>query len=150
MDEQLLRKRLSKRTILLIGDVNQTVPKFVQQTQSPPAGFIAVDLDLYTSTKDALQIFLLPGKRMLRRVVMYFDNVRLFYNHRFAGELLAIEEFNRSNDQVKIDHWRGLASSRVFPESFWLQNMYVAHDLESISKVSLNRPARNRGTVLSS
>jgi len=150
MDEKLLRKRLSTRTTLLIGDVKETVPKFVQQTQSPPVGFVAVDLDLYSSTKDALQIFLLSGKRMLRRVVMYFDDVHLFYNHRFAGELLAIEEFNGSNDQVKIDHWRGIANSRVFPESFWVQNMYVAHDIESITKVNLNRPARNRGTVLSS
>ncbi len=150
MDEQALRKRLSKRTTLLIGDVKQTVPWFVQQTQSPPIGFVAVDLDLYSSTKNALQIFLLPGKRMLRRVAMYFDDTHLFYNYKFAGELLAIEEFNKTNDRVKIDRWRGISNSRVFPEAFWLQNMYVAHDIEAISKVNVSRPPRNRGAVLSS
>lgn len=76
---------------------------------------------------------------MLRRVPMYFDDTHLFYNHRFAGELLAIEEFNRTNDCVRIDRWRGIANARVFPESFWLGNMYVAHDLEAIAKTVLKR-----------
>jgi hypothetical protein len=30
--------------------------------------------------------------------------------HRFAGELLAIEEFNARSKDVKIDRWRGLQS----------------------------------------
>ncbi len=140
MDEQWLRKQLSPRTTLLLGNVAETVVKFVQEIQTSPLGFVAFDLDFYSSTMDALQIFLLPGKRMLRRTTIYFDDTHLFYNHRFAGELLAIDEFNRANHGVKIDHWRGLTYGRPFPESIWLGNMYVAHDIQAISKMALERP----------
>jgi hypothetical protein len=70
---------------------------------------------------------------------MYFDDTDFVFNHRFAGEFLAIEEFNRAQDGVKIDIWRGLWKNRPFPERPWLRNMYMAHDLEAISSVSLAR-----------
>jgi hypothetical protein len=139
MDEQLLRWRLSKRTTLLIGNVAQTVPEFVGNMQRSPVGFIAIDVDLYSSTRDALQIFSLPGKRMLRRAVMYFDDIDFFFNHKFAGELLAIDEFNAKNNTVKIDRWRGIANGRIFPEHPWIKKMYIAHDIHAISQVTLSR-----------
>jgi hypothetical protein len=61
MDEQQLRQQLTSRTKLLIGDVADTVPQFVYAIQSSPIGFIAFDLDLYSSTREALKIFLLAG-----------------------------------------------------------------------------------------
>src|SRR5262245_38736609 len=42
MDEQELRQRLSERATLVIGDVKETVPKFVSNMQYPPIGFVAV------------------------------------------------------------------------------------------------------------
>ena len=139
MDEARLRRQLTSSTELILGDVRETVPRFVAETQKVPVGFLAMDLDLYSSTHAALQVLFLPGKQMLRRVPMYFDDVRFFFNHRFAGELLAIEEFNESNPDVKIDIWRGLPDGRVFPENPWLRNMYVAHDLRAIAGVKLQR-----------
>jgi hypothetical protein len=79
---------------LVLGRIAATLPQFVASSP-PPTGFIACDVDLYSSTKDVLQLLSLPGRRMLRRVPMYFDDVDFIFNHRFAGELLAIEEFNR-------------------------------------------------------
>ena len=70
---------------------------------------------------------------------MYFDDVKRIFNHRFAGELLAIDEFNAINENVKIDRWRGITEGRAFPESDWLERMYVAHDLEAISKAHATR-----------
>lgn len=139
MDVDQLRRQLTSRTELILGDVRETVPKFVNETQKVSIGFLAMDLDLYSSTQAALQVLSLPGKKILRRVPMYFDDVRFFFNHRFAGELLAIEEFNEKNPEVKIDVWRGLPDGRVFPENPWLRNMYVAHDLRAITNVRLQR-----------
>jgi hypothetical protein len=139
MDEHALRQRLSDRTTLIIGDIKATLPDFVAQRKAPPVGFVSVDVDLYSSTVDTLKLFTLPGKRMLRRVPMYFDDTDFVFNHRFAGEFLAIEEFNRAQDRVKIDIWRGIWKNRPFSESPWLRNMYMAHDLEAISSVSLDR-----------
>ena len=139
MDEAGLRGKLNSRTQLILGDVRETVRDFVDRLQQAPIGFLAMDLDLYSSTRAALQILSLPNKRMLRRVPMYFDDVRFFFNHRFAGELLAIDEFNDTHPDTKIDIWRGMCDGRVFFESGWLQNMYVAHDLRAISEVNLDR-----------
>jgi hypothetical protein len=127
MDYSALQHRLSKRTSLILGDVAVTVPDFVSKTQRAPVGFISVDLDLYSSTCNALRILSLPTKRMLLHVPMYFDDIAQFQNHKFAGELLAIDEFNHLSSDVKIDEWRGLADGRSFPENAWLRRMYVAH-----------------------
>jgi len=72
---------------------------------------------------------------------MYFDDVMDHYNHRDAGELLAIEEFNERNGGITIDQWRGLRPWRPFPDAIWLDGMYVAHDLAAISQARLTRAA---------
>lgn len=139
MDEAKLRSRLTTRTTLILGDVRDNVPGFFETFKPPPLGFVSIDLDLYSSTRDALQIFSQPDKKMLWHVPLYFDDIEFIFNHKFAGELLAIREFNGKNNQVKIDRWYGLRAGRPFPERPFLEKFYVAHDLEAISKVVLDR-----------
>jgi hypothetical protein len=100
---------------------------------------VSFDLDLYSSTRDALKLFRAEGKKMLWHVPLYFDDIDFLFNHKFAGELLAIDEFNETNSQVKIDRWYGVRSGRPFPERSFLEKLYVAHDLEAISRASLGR-----------
>ncbi len=140
MDQEWLRPRLLAGTELVLGDVRDTVPEFVRR-QSCPIGFVAMDLDLYSSTKQALQILCSPNSRMLRRVFLYFDDIFLPEHHRFAGERLAIEEFNRENQMVKIDHWYSL-HDRIFRDYRWIQQMYVAHDLAAINDYCAEREAQ--------
>jgi hypothetical protein len=138
MDAEMLEKRLTDRTELRLGAIKDTVPQFVSQNKIP-VGFVSCDVDMYSSTTNVLQILSLANKNMLRRVFMYFDDINFVFNHRFAGELLAIDEFNSSNTLVKIDRWRGIRTSRVFSEDLWLHNMFIAHDLDSINKCVLSR-----------
>jgi hypothetical protein len=139
MDEALLRSKLGPRTTLVLGNVKETVPAFFDDPSVPPVGFVAFDLDLYSSTAAALPILSMPGRRTLDHVPLYFDDTEHSISHRFAGELLAIDEFNQVNDQVKIDRWRGLGSDRPFPEASYLRKMYMAHDLQAISSKDLHR-----------
>lgn len=139
MNEELLRSKLSDKTKLYIGNVADTLQQFVENDQIAPAGFISFDLDLYSSTKEAFKVLTLPRKRLLRRTPLYFDDIDFFFNHKYAGELLAIEEFNSENEGIKIDIWRGLSKNRIFPENFWIDRMYVAHDLRAIDNTSLGR-----------
>jgi hypothetical protein len=136
MDEEALRLRLGPSTTLILGDVAQTVPPFVREARYPPVGFIACDLVLYSSTRDALQMLSLPERRSLRRVVTYVASVTGSHAHQDAGPRLAIAEFNDHNHHVKIDRWHGVAFGRVFPEAHWLHCIYVAHDLEAITKAA--------------
>jgi hypothetical protein len=131
MDVARLRTKLSGRTQLILGDVYDTVPQFFL-ADYPPIGFAAIDLDLYSSTRSALH-FLILQNAALPHTALYFDDVVHPYNHRFAGELAAIDDFNRDSDRVKIDRWRGLRNFVAFPESAWLEQMYIAHQLDNFS-----------------
>ncbi len=144
MDEAALRARLAPSTRLSLGDVAETVPRFLEDQTDPPIGFIAFDLDLYSSTSKALAILESPKSRLLEHVALAFDDVDHARSHRFAGELLAIDEFNARSDRVKIDRWRGLAQNRPFPEAGYLQKMYMAHDLPAIATSGVARDLLRR------
>jgi hypothetical protein len=137
MEVALLREKLLPSTSLILGEVRETV---MTQLFTAPIGFIAMDLDLYSSTTEALRILTRGDVELLRRVAIYSDDVKGPYTHRFAGELLAIQEFNLAVQNIKLDHWRGIESGRPFPEADWLKSMYIAHNLAAISKVKLTRP----------
>ena len=144
LDEKSLSGKLSPRTRLLLGEVKKTVPEFIEHIQDVPIGFVSFDLDLYSSTTHALKVFSHPKKSMLKKVPLYFDDVReTLVSHQFAGELLAIKEFNEWNASVKIDIWRGLKVGRPFPESPYFDCMYLAHDLEAIGRINLERDIRH-------
>ncbi len=144
MDEAALRARLSPTTQLFLGDVAASLPRFLGDQTQPPLGFISFDLDLYSSTSSALMVLSSPAARMLEHVALAFDDVDHARSHRFAGELLAIDEFNERSQRVKIDRWRGLAQNRPFPEAGYLQKMYIAHDLPAIGRSGLARNTLRR------
>lgn len=123
-----VRYRLNRNTRLILGDVADTVPKFVA-AQTAPVGFAAMDLDLYSSTRAALELFTLPNAQMLPKTALYFDDIVQHFNHSFAGELLAIDEFNLETAAVKIDRWRGIQEFTAFSDSLWASQMYIAHQL---------------------
>jgi hypothetical protein len=139
MDEEQLRSKLSSRTALLLGNVRDTVNRFFEEYSPPPIGFVSFDMDLYTSTRDAFRIFTHPNKQMLLHTPLYFDDMGSFSYHDHAGELLAIHEFNEQNYDVKIHPWAGVRSERPFHEAPYLDHMFLAHDLASASKITLNR-----------
>jgi hypothetical protein len=138
MDVSWLRSQLGKRTELILGDVAETTPAFVP---GAPIGFVSFDLDLYSSTKHAMQVL---RTDTLNRVFMYFDDIRWTICHRRAGEWLALSEFNEENATLFIDQWHGISRSRPFPEADWLDCMFICHKLEAISSVSLKRQAFKR------
>ncbi len=144
MDENRLRARLDSRTTLILGNVKDTVGSFFKKYQPPPIGFVSIDVDLYSSSRDALGVFLSPGSQMLWHVPVYFDDIDFIFNHRFAGELLAIDEFNAASQTIKLDRWHGLANGRPFPERHFLTKMYVAHDLRAGAEV---QPARQKALL---
>jgi hypothetical protein len=69
MDTAQLKAKLdAERTTLVLGDV---VEKVLVAHIPEPLGFIAGDLDFYSSTAGALRIFRRRDVRRLRRVAMY-------------------------------------------------------------------------------
>jgi hypothetical protein len=112
MDVERLKRNLD-RSELVLGNVADTVPDFISEYDPAPIGAVSVDLDYYSSTKDALQILSCKDEYLLPRVPMYFDDVLGGDGLRMTipqiGEAQAIREFNEDNDQ-------GVIGKLQFPE----------------------------------
>ena len=126
-------KQLEKKLVfakLIIGEIHNTIKHFIKDSLNSPIGFIAFDLDYYSSTVASFEIFKLNDNLLLPRVECYMDDVgsnELLVASKKTGVLKAISDFNNtSQDQKKILKKEGLKSSRIIP-SFWNEQMYVFH-----------------------
>jgi hypothetical protein len=128
MDVEAVRRRLTAAELVL-GNVAGTVPSFLSRLTGA-IGFIAFDLDYYSSTCAALRIFEGPDHLYLPRVLCYFDDVVGSDEQMHCedvGELLAIEEFNRSAARAhRIRPIHGLAAKRLLGSS-WAPHMFAYH-----------------------
>lgn len=83
---------------IYVGDVKDTLIKMKKNKDSPLAGLI-FDLNLYTSTMSAFNVFNIDEKYVLPRIDCYFDDSNTI---EYIGERLAIKEFNEKNKYKKI------------------------------------------------
>jgi hypothetical protein len=131
MDVAAVRRRLPTAQLVL-GDVGKTVPEFIQAGGFAPIGFIAFDLDYYTSTMAAFRIFEGRDDLYLPRVLSYFDDVMSGdqqYYCEDVGELLAIREFNETatrNHRIRPIHgWkRSLLLRAEWSDAMWLYHRF--------------------------
>ena len=133
MDQNNLNKILPVNCKLVIGNVNTTVPEFVCSDilLESPIGFVCMDLDYYSSTRDALQILLSDPQKYLDHFPIYFDDVDEYSNNTYCGELLAIKEFNETNISRKIERHEYLFLKRLFKNAYWINQMFFVHILDS-------------------
>jgi hypothetical protein len=124
-------ERLLDGASLRLGLVAESVPRFLAEEPSPIA-FVSFDLDLYSSTRDALQVFGGPEARVLPRVPCYFDDIMGHTYNDFAGERLAISEFNDRHAMRKISPIYGLEYfvPRKFRHINQWNGMFFAHFLD--------------------
>lgn len=132
-DEQGLRSRLPANCKLLIGDVSRTVPEFLRAA-SNPIGFISIDVDYYWSTVEALRVLEGGPEQYLPLVPIYVDDIEYDGHSMFAGEQLAIEEFNQRNPMRKIAKFSFLRQKRVFQRPNWIDHIYLAHIFDHPSR----------------
>lgn len=128
MDLTSLKRKL-KRAKLVIGEVGETCATFVQKYNPAPIACIFHDLDYYSSTHDALTLFDEDSSRFLPRVFMYFDDIigdDIWLCNDFAGERLAIDEFNQTHANKKI--CKDYFLPNRYPYSWWADLVYVYHD----------------------
>jgi hypothetical protein len=131
MDVVELRKRLTSAELIL-GMIEETVVGFMGRRKPQPIGFISFDMDYYSATKSALQVFDSDSNHYLPRVFCYFDDCvgdDFELHSEFAGELLAIQEFNQEHSTKKIARIYGMPFKRLYREK-WNEEMFVMHDFE--------------------
>ncbi len=127
MKPEELRAKLPSNASIVLGDVAVTVADFVQ-SQTAPLGFVANDLDYYSSTVASLTpILTCDSSRLLPRVVMYFDDLIGYPYSLDNGEWAAIRDLNTAHPDRPISQIYGLRwhlGSR-FDKEPWPELMFV-------------------------
>lgn len=126
MNSERLRAKVANAE-LIIGNVRDTVTKFFRTAKRPPIAAIFNDLDLFSSTRNALQIFNADNTNFLPRIFMYVDDVcgsPIEMYGPFNGELAAHEIFDREHGNIKIH-----LNQNLLPLSHlhWRYQIYYVH-----------------------
>lgn len=132
MDQRKLENNLTSAK-LVIGEIKSTINTFIKNTLNFPIGFIAFDLDYYSSTLESFEIFRISDDYLLPRVECYMDDVssnELCAASSGTGVLRAIDEFNKKTSEVKkLLKKQGVNHSRNIPSS-WNEKIYVFHSFD--------------------
>lgn len=144
-DPEVLLQGLAPSARVVIGDVTDTVPAFLE-TLSPdePIAAAVIDLDYYWSTRDALAVFAGPPNLYLPRVLCYVDDIGFENHNSWAGEMLALNEFNEQHPLRKFELYRFLRAQRVFKNASWLDKVFGLHVLDHPVRQSLTPSAQKR------
>ncbi len=127
MDYEILQNKLRK-TQLVIGDLKDTSKTFFEKYSPAPIGAIFHDLDFYSSTKIALNLFKENNEFFLPRIFNYFDDIvgsEIELYNDFSGERLAINEFNEENKDIKISPCYNLICQKNI--SSWYHQIFITH-----------------------
>jgi hypothetical protein len=127
MDEAALRSRLTGAELVL-GDVRETVSAFITKREGPlkgrPIGFVSFDLDYWSSTVAAFDVFRGDPGICMPRVTCYFDNIPLRIQD--VGELRAISDFNKEPHGRRIRQQHNLRAYLPF-QPVWGDQIFECH-----------------------
>ncbi|MEM9498568.1 MAG: hypothetical protein AAGA28_11660 [Pseudomonadota bacterium] len=135
-----LRTRLPDNTKLVIGNVADTIVDFSKSlSKELPLGFVALDVDYFSSSEAALKVFDLEDQtHYLPATPVYVDDSYIgVTQHEFSGEALAIHLRNLPNIRA-IEEGRFDDASQLIlrkhvrpgkPGKAWHHCMYFAHML---------------------
>jgi len=142
-----LQAELEGRAKLVIGDIREIHDLESVFNDTAPLGFASIDVDIYSSTRSILELLASTPQRFLMPTVqLHFDDVWSEWGYnKYAGELLAIEEFNTLTDVRKIDsdryvdYWHGGRNP-------WHASMFMLHVLDHSLRL---KPNSGRPKVIS-
>ena len=140
MDRERLFNALPSNARVILGPLSETAAEFRKElTPDSPLSFVSIDVDYYSSARDALVLLCDPDpEKYLPATMVYLDDV-MFENHnRWCGELLAVNEFNAAHRLRKIEPDRFIKSRRIFKHARWLDQIFLLHVLDHPIRQRLN------------
>ena len=117
-----------KRSKVIYGNFNETVPNFIKENKFAPIGALFNDADYYSSTMDSFKTLVQSNK--LPKVFLYFDDLN--FSSSLTGELGAINDFNKANNS-KIELIPELSETMALYWKKWnflAKRFYLHHDFE--------------------
>jgi hypothetical protein len=138
MDHEALKQALPSNATLVIGELKDTVGPFLQSIPiTAPIGFVSIDVDYYSSTRDALRVLEGAPGQYLPRTQMYLDDLEHPSHNSWCGERGAVLEFNERHPMRKIEPHAFLRSYRIFRNARWIDHMFTLHVLDHPSRMTL-------------
>jgi hypothetical protein len=126
MDQEKLKSQLT-RSKLVLGNVSDTLSSWLEKGEHAKVGAVMFDLDYYSSTMAAFDIFRTRPEMCLPRVFCYMDDIigdALAMCNDFTGVLKAIDEFNEESEDYKIAKVQHLTGPNEFG---WYRQIYGCH-----------------------
>lgn len=146
MDVTQLQRRVPSNGRLILGALSETVPEFLgsQLARDRPLGYAVIDVDYYSSTVDALKVFDASPDFYLPITIVYLDDIQLSRHNPFAGELLAVAEFNAETPFRKICRHDFLENTRIFRNADWIKHIYYLHVMDHPTRVADHKWERQK------
>jgi hypothetical protein len=144
MNKALLEEQIKGNATLIFGPINETLKTFIASLSvDAPIGFVSVDVDYYSSTKEVLNLFVADANLFLPLTYVYFDDIFMPHHNEKCGELLAIKEFNEHAPYRHIGLHPFFENQRLFKNANWVKQLYYCHvlDHEYRHKIQRNRKA---------
>jgi hypothetical protein len=142
LDADVLRSALPPHAKLVTGELKDTIPAALSELAGDsPIGFVSVDVDYYSSAVAALEILAGACDRYLPMTVVYFDDICRLEHNEWAGELLAIREFNERFERRKLSPDITLRDRRLLKNARWLRQVYLYHVMDHPLRSASKRTA---------
>jgi len=140
MNKALLEGKIKDKARLIYGPIKENISKFMTTIPTDaPVGFVSVDVDYYSSTKDVFQLFKAKSTCFLPLTYIYFDDIARPHHNDKCGELLAISEFNQEYPNRHISYHRFFENQRIFKNADWVKQLYYFHVLDHPYRSTLKR-----------
>ncbi len=126
MNRAALETNLPENVHLIIGDVTETTVAFVEKiSPEAPIGYAIIDVDYYSSTVGALNVFKGANpSHYLPVTSIYLDDIFADEHNPWCGELLAINEFNAAQTMRKFNWSPFIDVDRLFKRASWLKQVW--------------------------
>jgi hypothetical protein len=145
MDFEGLRRILPANVSLHLGPLSSTVPEFLDAVgASSPIGFVAFDVDYYSSSAEAFDLLKGDAERYLPITVTYLDDIALEPHNSAAGVLLAIKEFNDAVALRQLEHHPFFELRRIFTRAIWVKQVFFLHVLDHPHRSRPGAPSEQR------
>ncbi len=146
MNREALEAQLPANVHLIIGDVAETTISFVEGlSPAEPIGYAIIDVDYYSSTVSALNVFKAKDAlHYLPVTSIYLDDIFADEHNPWCGELLAINEFNEAQTMRKFCYNPFIDTDRLFKRASWLRHLWNFHALDHPHRAEVRTVAEKR------
>lgn len=147
-DHLRLKAALPPFAHLVLGNIAATIPPFIANLSAEaPLAFVSMDVDYYSSAKQALAIFEGEAAKYLPCVSLYLDDITYETANPWCGELLAVNEFNSAHQWRKIAPFTMLRARRMLKNVQWIDQIYSVHILDHAGRDAVTRKVGPRYVI---